>query len=136
MSSTSKPTAARPLSPHLQIWKFHPTMVSSILHRASGVMNAIGAILITLWLLMVASGPQAYAIWEGLREGPLGILVTLALIGFTLSLVYHLFNGLRHLAWDAGAGYDPKGSNLRSMIIFAASILVTAGLWVFAGGLI
>lgn len=136
MSSSGKSNATRPLSPHLQVWKFHPTMVSSILHRASGVVNAIGAILITGWLLLVASGPETYAVWEGLRSGPIGILVTLALIGFTLSLVYHLFNGLRHLAWDAGKGYDPAGSNTRSMIIFVLSIVVTAALWIFAGGLI
>ncbi len=136
MASSSKSNAARPLSPHLQVWKFHATMLSSILHRASGVVNAIGAMLVTVWLLLVASGPEAYAVWEGLRAGPVGILVTLALIAFTLSLTYHLLNGLRHLAWDAGAGFDPVGSNTRSMIIFAASILVTALIWVFAGGLI
>ena len=136
MAPNSKPDAARPLSPHLQVWKFHPTMVSSILHRASGVVNAIGAILVTAWLLLIASGPQAYAVWEGLRAGPVGVLVTLALIGFTLSLVYHMCNGLRHLVWDAGAGYDPAGSNLRSILIFVASIVITAALWLVAGGLI
>ena len=136
MAPSSKSNADRPLSPHLQVWKFHATMLSSILHRASGVTNAIGAILVTGWLLLVASGPEAYAVWEGLRGGPVGILVTLALIGFTLSLIYHLLNGLRHLAWDAGAGFDPKGSNRRSIIIFAASFVITALIWVFAGGLI
>lgn len=136
MGSQSKPGAGRPLSPHLQVWKFHPTMLSSILHRASGVVNAIGAILVTIWLLLVASGPQAYAIWEGLRAGPLGILVTLAMIAFTLSLVYHLLNGLRHLVWDAGKGFDPAGSNARSVMIFIASLVLTALLWVFAGGVI
>jgi len=136
MASSSKPGASRPLSPHLQVWKFHATMMSSILHRASGVANAIGALLVTVWLLLVASGPEAYAIWEGLRAGPVGIVVTLALIGFTLSLIYHLLNGVRHLAWDAGAGFDPAGSNTRSVIIFVLSILATAGLWIVAGGLI
>ena len=136
MASPSKPDAGRPLSPHLQVWKFHATMLSSILHRLSGVVNAVGAILVTAWLLLVASGPEAYAVWEGLRAGPVGVLVTIALMGFTLSLVYHLFNGLRHLAWDAGAGFDPQGSNTRSVIIFAASIIVTALIWIVAGGLV
>lgn len=136
MGSPSKPEAGRPLSPHLQVWKFHPTMLSSILHRASGVVNAIGALLVTIWLLLVASGPQAYEAWEGLRAGPVGILVTLAMIGFTLSLVYHLLNGVRHLVWDAGKGFDPAGSNARSVTIFAVSIVLTIVVWVFAGGLI
>jgi len=136
MASSSKPDTGRPLSPHLQVWKFHATMLSSILHRFSGVVNAVGAALVTVWLLLVASGPDAYAVWEGLRAGPLGVIVTIALMAFTLSLVYHLLNGLRHLAWDAGAGFDPKGSNTRSMIIFAAAVIVTALIWVFAGGLI
>jgi succinate dehydrogenase / fumarate reductase cytochrome b subunit len=136
MASSSKPNAARPLSPHLQVWKFHATMLSSILHRVSGVVNATGAILVTAWLLLIASGPEAYAVWESLRAGPVGVLVTLALIGFTLSLVYHLLNGVRHLVWDAGAGFDPKGSNQRSIIIFIAAIAITALVWVFAGGLV
>ncbi|MFW5660835.1 MAG: succinate dehydrogenase, cytochrome b556 subunit [Oceanicaulis sp.] len=123
----------RPLSPHLQVWRWHATMASSILHRASGVVNYIGAILVTIWLLLLASGEQAYGDWESLREGPVGILVTIALIGFTLSLSYHLLNGLRHLAWDAGAGYDPKGSNQRSILIFAGAIVITALVWIFGG---
>lgn len=136
MSSTSKQDAARPLSPHLQVWKFHATMLSSILHRLSGVVNAIGALLVTAWLLLVASGPESYAVWEGLRAGPLGVIVTLALIAFTVSLVYHMLNGVRHLAWDAGKGFDPEGSNMRSTVIFVLAIVVTGAIWVFAGGLI
>jgi succinate dehydrogenase / fumarate reductase cytochrome b subunit len=126
----------RPLSPHIGVWRWHATMASSIFHRASGVANYLGAVLFTVWLVMVASGPDAYAAWEALRSGPAGILVTLALIAFTLSLSYHLLNGLRHLGWDAGAGYDPKGSNQRSILIFAGSIVVTALIWIFAGGLV
>lgn len=128
--------SGRPLSPHVQIWRWHPTMASSILHRASGVANYVGAILFTIWLLLVASGPETYAVWEDLRAGPVGVLVTLALIVFTLSLSYHLLNGLRHLAWDAGKGFDPKGSNRRSYYIFAGAIVVTALVWIFAGGLV
>jgi succinate dehydrogenase / fumarate reductase cytochrome b subunit len=111
-------------------------MASSIAHRASGAANYVGAILFTVWLVLVAAGPEAYAWWESLREGPLGVLITLALIVFTLSLSYHLLNGLRHLAWDAGAGYDPKGSNRRSILIFAGAFVLTALVWIFAGGLV
>ncbi|MFP4517991.1 MAG: succinate dehydrogenase, cytochrome b556 subunit [Oceanicaulis sp.] len=126
----------RPLSPHLQVWRWHATMASSIAHRASGVVNYVGAILFTVWLVLVASGPEAYAVWEGLRDGPAGVLILLALIAFTLSLSYHLLNGIRHLAWDAGKGFDPRGSNQRSILIFAGAILITALIWIFAGGLV
>lgn len=111
-------------------------MASSIFHRASGSINYIGAILITVWLVLLAAGPDAYAVFENLMTGPVGVLVKLALFGFTLSLVYHLFNGVRHLVWDLGKGFDPKGSNQRSMIIIAAAIVVTVGIWFLAGGII
>lgn len=123
----------RPLSPHVQVWRWHATMASSILHRATGVANYIGAVLTAIWLLLLASGPEAYQIVETIKSGPLGILFTLVLIGFTFSLTYHMFNGIRHLVWDAGKGFDPKGSNQRSIIIIIAAIVVTALIWIFAG---
>jgi len=129
-------TANRPLSPHVSIWRWHATMASSIAHRMSGVVNYIGAVLVTVWLAALAAGPDAYSTVEALMAGPVGILVTLALIGFTLSLVYHMLNGIRHLAWDMGYGFDPKGSNLRSILIFAGAAVITAAIWVLAGGLI
>jgi succinate dehydrogenase / fumarate reductase cytochrome b subunit len=126
----------RPLSPHLQVWRWHATMASSIFHRASGSINYIGAILVTIWLVLLAAGPDAYAVFENLMAGPVGLLVKLALFGFTLSLTYHLFNGIRHLVWDLGKGFDPKGSNQRSMIIIVAAIVVTVVIWILAGGII
>lgn len=129
-------TTSRPLSPHVSIWRWHATMASSIAHRMSGVVNYIGAVLITIWLAALAAGPEAYGAVEALMAGPLGILVTLALIGFTLSLVYHMLNGLRHLVWDLGHGFDPQGSNLRSLLIFAGAVVITAAIWILAGGLI
>ncbi|WP_375547970.1 succinate dehydrogenase, cytochrome b556 subunit [Oceanicaulis alexandrii] len=126
----------RPLSPHLQVWRWHATMASSIFHRASGSINYIGAILVTVWLVLLAAGPDAYAVFETLMGGPVGLLVKLALFGFTLSLVYHLFNGVRHLVWDLGKGFDPKGSNQRSMMIIIAAIVVTVAIWFLAGGIV
>lgn len=126
----------RPLSPHVSIWRWHATMASSIAHRMSGVVNYIGAVLVTVWLAALAAGPEAYSVVEALMAGPVGVLVTLALVGFTLSLVYHMLNGVRHLAWDMGYGFDPKGSNLRSILIFAGAAVITAAIWVLAGGLI
>ena len=111
-------------------------MASSIFHRATGTANYIGAVLVTIWLVLLAAGPDAYAFFENLMSGPLSVLVKLVLFGFTLSLIYHLFNGIRHLAWDAGKGFDPEGSNTRSIAIIIASIIVTVAIWVLAGGLV
>jgi len=123
----------QPLSPHLQNWRWHATMATSILHRATGVANYIGAILVSVWLVLLAAGPDAYAVWEGLNAGPLGILITAAFIGFTFSVAFHLLNGVRHLVWDAGIGFDAKGSNLRSWMIMGAAVGFTAGIWIVGG---
>ncbi|MGP1273779.1 MAG: succinate dehydrogenase, cytochrome b556 subunit [Caulobacterales bacterium] len=125
----------QPLSPHLQVWRWHATMASSILHRATGIANYVGAILVSVWLVLLAAGPETYAIWEGLMAGPLGLLVIAAFVGFTFSVSYHLLNGLRHLAWDAGLGFDAGGSNLRSWAIIGAAAGFTAVIWI-AGGMI
>lgn len=127
----TKPT--QPLSPHVQIWRWHATMASSILHRATGVANYAGAVLVSVWLVLLAAGPETYAIWEDLNAGPLGILITLAFIGFTFSVTFHLLNGIRHLVWDAGYGFDAKGSNLRSLMIIGAAIGFTAAIWIVGG---
>lgn len=127
---------SRPLSPHLQVWKFHPTMLSSILHRASGVANYAGVVLVAIWLIALASGEAAYVALMDTLNGPIRLLVLLALAGFTLSLVYHLLNGLRHLVWDLGKGFDPAGSNQRSVLIMVASLVLTAVIWLLGLGVI
>ncbi len=127
---------SRPLSPHLQVWKFHPTMLSSILHRASGVVNYVGVVLVAIWLIALASGEAVYIGLMDILNGPVKLLVLLALAGFTLSLVYHLLNGLRHLVWDLGKGFDPAGSNQRSVLIIAASVALTAVIWILGLGVI
>ena len=124
----------RPLSPHLQVWRWHATMASSIFHRATGIANYIGALLTAVWLVLLALGPEAFSIWQSVHSGPLRWFIQLALFGFTLSLMYHLLNGLRHLIWDAGKGFDPKLSNLRSIVIMFISIVATGVIWIFAGG--
>ena len=123
----------QPLSPHVQIWRWHATMASSILHRATGVANYIGAVLVSVWLVLLAAGPETYAIWEDLNAGPLGLLITAIFVGFTFSVSFHLLNGIRHLVWDAGIGFDAKGSNLRSVVIIFFAIAFTAGAWIVGG---
>ncbi len=134
MAKSSGPS--RPLSPHLQVWKFHPTMLSSILHRASGVVNYVGAVLVAIWLIALASGESTYTGLMNVLNGPIRILVILALVGFTLSLIYHMLNGIRHLVWDAGKGFDPAASNQRSVFIMMGSVILTVIIWVLALGVI
>ncbi|MEE2527313.1 succinate dehydrogenase, cytochrome b556 subunit [Hyphobacterium sp. HN65] len=120
----------RPLSPHLSVWRWHATMLSSILHRFSGIVNYIGAIALTVWLVLLASGAEdAVAIFT---SGSLSWLTAIGLIVLTWSASYHLLNGIRHLAWDIGKGFDPAGSNMRSILIIALSFVPPALIWFFA----
>lgn len=93
----------RPLSPHLQIYKPQITSVMSISHRISGVALAVGTLLLTYWLVAAAIGPSAFATAQAVIGSPIGYL---ALFGWTVALFYHLCNGIRHLLWDAGWGFE------------------------------
>ena len=95
----------RPLSPHLQIYKPQLTSVLSILHRITGVALSVGTILLVYWLVAAASGPAAFATAAGLIGSWLGRLL---LFGWTFALFFHLANGIRHLFWDAGIGFELK----------------------------
>lgn len=96
----------RPLSPHLQVYRWQITMTMSILHRATGVALAVGAFGLVWWLLALASGPEMHADFSEASRSVLGAIV---LAGFTFCLVYHFLNGIRHLLWDTGWGLDiPK----------------------------
>ncbi len=128
-TSTGGGAAGRPLSPHLQIWKWHVTMATSIAHRASGVGNALGGLLLAWWLLSAASGEASYEVFAGFISSLLGQLI---LFGFTASLVYHALNGIRHLFWDTGAGFDLATSRNSGLFVFAATAVVTVLIWVAA----
>jgi succinate dehydrogenase / fumarate reductase cytochrome b subunit len=93
----------RPLSPHLQVYRWYFTMALSIGHRVTGVGLALGLLLLTWWLLALASGPEAFATVQAAMHSVLGVLV---LFIYTFVLFYHLANGVRHLAWDAGYGFE------------------------------
>lgn len=122
-----------PLSPHLQVWRWHVTMTASILHRISGSALSAGAVLMGLWLLALAFGPEAYAIFTGWMGSPLGLV---AWFGLTLALAYHLASGIRHLVWDTGAGLSPRTASLLSSLSIAAGALIAVGFWIwlFAAG--
>ncbi|HKF60109.1 MAG TPA: succinate dehydrogenase, cytochrome b556 subunit [Dongiaceae bacterium] len=95
----------RPISPHLQVYRPQLTSVLSILHRITGVALAVGTILLVYWLIAAASGPEAFASAEALVGSWLGRIL---LFGWTFALYFHLTNGIRHLFWDAGFGFELK----------------------------
>lgn len=123
----------RPLSPHLQVYDMlQITALLSILHRITGVVLGMGLLLLIWWLVALASGPEYYNYVMGIAGSWIGRLV---LLGFTWALFYHLCNGLRHLYWDAGWGFEIP-SVYRSgwmVVIFSAGLTVLA--WIAAYGL-
>jgi succinate dehydrogenase / fumarate reductase cytochrome b subunit len=120
----------RPVSPNIQldggIWRWHITMAASILHRASGMALYVGALVAMAWALSLAAGPDAYAAFAGLAGSILGRLV---LIGLTLAVFYHLANGIRHLVWDAGYGFEPKTADNTAWLVIVVAIVATAAFW-------
>jgi succinate dehydrogenase / fumarate reductase cytochrome b subunit len=122
-------TRARPLSPFTSIYRWSPTMATSITHRITGVGLGLGIVLICWWLIATASGPDAYEPFMAAAANPLGKIV---LFGFTWALAYHLLNGIRHLVWDVGYGFDPRSANTWSVIIIALSLLMAVGAFAYA----
>lgn len=123
--------ANRPLSPHLQIYRWQLTMLMSITHRATGIALAVGTALLLWWLMALASGPQAYAQASAVLGSGMG---RLALFLWTAALFYHLCNGLRHLFWDAGYGFRIESAYRSGYAVLAAAALLTAVTWIAAGG--
>lgn len=104
-------------------------MATSILHRASGVALYAGALIVALWALSLASGPEAYALFQSLIGSLPGKLV---MLGLTAAVFYHLANGIRHLNWDLGRGLDIKSANASAMTVFAFTVVATLAVWVLA----
>ena len=123
----------RPLSPFMlgQTYRFQITTVMSLLHRATGVALVTGAFGLAWWLLAVAAGGEAYASAAACLASPLG---RIALFGFSLALVYHLLNGIRHLLWDAGRGMDIPEVYRSGYAVFALTVVFTVLIWFFATG--
>jgi len=119
------PPAARPLSPHLQIYRLTITMFMSIVHRITGAALYFGTALLAWWLIAAATGPEAYAAFAACASSWLGQLV---LIGYVWALTYHLFSGIRYLIWDTGRYMAPKQADAASWIALIASFIATAGI--------
>lgn len=129
MTTVPRGPADRPMSPHLQVWRWHVTMLTSILHRVTGVGLYAGALMVAVWAVALASGPDAYAMVMGLLGSPLGRLV---MLGMTLSVFYHLGNGVRHLIWDLGHGLDLPSANASAYGVFGFTLAATAAAWIIA----
>jgi succinate dehydrogenase / fumarate reductase cytochrome b subunit len=129
MSDAAKAPRERPLSPHLQVWRWHITMATSIAHRATGVALYVGALIAAAWAICLAAGPDAYAGFKAVMGSPIGLLV---MFGLTVSFFYHLANGIRHLVWDTGHGFDLKSANASAVFVFAFTAAATIAIWVIA----
>ena len=112
----------RPISPHLQVYRPQLTSVLSILHRITGVALAVGTILLVYWLIAAASGPEAFASAEALIGSWLGRIL---LFGWTFALYFHLSNGIRHLFWDAGFGFELKTVCASGWTVVALAAVLT-----------
>ncbi len=120
-------TRSRPRSPHLQIYRPQITSVLSIAHRATGVALAGGLAFLVLWLASAASGPETFDAVASCMGSWLGYVV---LFGFSVCLVYHLLNGIRHLFWDLGRGFELKTVELTGWLVVASTLLLTAAIWI------
>jgi succinate dehydrogenase / fumarate reductase cytochrome b subunit len=126
MSVANRPVH-RPLSPHLQIYRWQLTSVLSILHRATGIALAIGALYLAVWVMCAAASPRAYATFQGFNTSIVGRIV---LGGWLFCTFYHLCNGIRHLFWDAGYGFELKDAYRSGWIVVVVSLVATAVSWI------
>ena len=118
----------RPLSPHLQVYKPQLTSVLSILHRATGIALAVGTLLLVWWLVAAATGENAFADVQAFIGSWIGKLL---LLGWSFAIFYHMCNGIRHLFWDAGRGYELETAYATGRIVVAAAIILTIGAWLW-----
>jgi succinate dehydrogenase / fumarate reductase cytochrome b subunit len=117
----------RPISPHLQVYRPQITSVTSILHRGSGIVLGLGAVILSLWLAAAASSDRWFAWAQAAVDSIFGMII---LFGFTLALFYHFCNGIRHLAWDAGYGFDLPTLHRTGMMVFVAAAILTIAFWI------
>ena len=122
-----------PLSPHLQIYRWHISSLLSITHRISGVVNLLALILIFFWLITLSLGENNYESFLLVINSFFGKFI---LIGFTWSMIFHSLSGVRHLIWDLGYGFEIKTANISGIIVIISSLVLTIIFWLFARGFI
>ena len=116
----------RPLSPHLQVYRPQVTSVLSFLHRCTGLFLVLGTLMISFWVIALALGHNifvSYQTWLGSLMGKV------LLVFWSFSLFYHLANGIRHLLWDIGWGYDIDRVYMTGWIVVSVSVILTGLLW-------
>ena len=122
-----------PLSPHLQIYRWHISSLLSITHRIAGVINLFSLILIFFWLLVLSVGESNYELFLLMINSFIGKFI---LIGFTWSMIFHLLSGIRHLVWDFGYGFEIKTANISGIVVIISSLVLTVIFWLLGRGLI
>ena len=115
----------RPLSPHLQVYRPQITMVMSITHRATGVFLALGAFVLMAWLLVSAGDGDSFNAFQDVAASPVG---KIALFALTASLVYHFLNGIRHLLWDVGWGFEIPQFYASGYVVLTLTVVITAAI--------
>lgn len=123
----TKPAPDRPLSPHLQIYRPMLTMMMSIVHRITGAALYVGTLLVVWWLLAVASGPTAYATFQGFIGSWFGRLI---LFGYTWALIHHMLGGIRHFIWDTGRGFGVNEREWLAKATIVGSVALTLLIWI------
>lgn len=119
----------RPLSPHLEVYRFQYTMATSIFHRVTGAALTGGALLLAWWLIALAMGGGAFETVQWFMGSIIG---RLALFGFTVALYYHMANGIRHLIWDTGKAFELDSAELGAYIVAGFTVVLTLVTWVAA----
>ena len=122
-----------PLSPHLQIYRWHISSLLSITHRISGIINLLALILIFFWLIILNLGENNYEFFLLIINSFFGKFI---LIGFIWSMSFHLLSGIRHLFWDLGYGFEIKTANISGTIVIIFSLALTIIFWLFSRGFI
>ena len=126
MSVANRPVH-RPLSPHLQVYRPQLTSVLSILHRATGIALSVGVLYLTVWVVCASGSYETYAKFQAFNGSIVGRLV---LGGWLFSMFFHLFNGIRHLFWDLGYGFEIKDAYRSGWIVVVVSLVATAISWI------
>lgn len=126
MIPMSNPKYQRPLSPFMMYrWQYTNTL--SILHRITGCLLSVGLLLFVYWLVAAASGPEAYAYAQQVVFAH--PITRVELVGFSFAFFYHLMNGVRHLVWDTGHGFEKSQARASGWLAFLGAIVLTALLW-------
>ena len=122
-----------PISPHLQIYRWHISSLLSITHRITGVVNLLALILMFVWVLAFSFNENNYELFLLTANSFFGKFI---LIGFSWSMSFHIISGLRHLAWDMGYGFEIKTANISGIIVIISSLILTVIFWLMGRGLI